>query len=696
LAEGNEPDAAHEAGTGTSATSIDPHPSAVFISYASQDSNVATALVAALERQGVACWIAPRDVKAGALYADAIVRAISGAKALVLVLSRNAVASSHVGKEVERASSKKRPIIALRIDTAPLTPALEYFLGGSQWVEAPTGNMEAACVKLIEAIREPDGLAPGSIAAVTRGASTATASAPAPKSSRIRILLVVGLAVVAMALAALLADKLLLSKHSTLDQAAGSTPATTAPVTAAFNPPPHSIAVLPFANMSGDAKQDYFSDGISEELLNSLARLNGLQVVARTSSFSFKGQNVDVSTVAHKLNVGAVLEGSVRRAGNTVRITVQLINAVSGFHMWSQTYDRSLTDILKIQTEVATSVADHLEITLAGDEAAKIDAGGTKSPEAFEAYLRGMELLSNGDTDEKDFRAALAALDQAIALDPNFAQAHAKRASTLTDIAVFVAKQGEVARLREQALQAAERAVALAPALGEAHLALAEVRSYGLLDFTDAAPQFDRALVLSPGSAPVQRGFAGFAGQLGHFESAVNAAHRAVGLDPQNVDSYITLGQVLVQAHHYDEALAAFRAAAVLRPNAIFIKFMIANAMLASGQFEKARELCESTSIPPQSPGRHLLLALAYHGLGRQRDAEIEVAQFKAVHGDASLELASVYAQLGQTAAALEEMAKAWRQRDSAFQGLRVAWQFDPIRNEPQFKAIEAKLNFPP
>jgi TolB-like protein len=149
------------------------------------------------------------------------------------------------------------------------------------------------------------------------------------------------------------------TEHATPAVASKATPPLSASSTASavFAPPAHSIAVLPFVNMSGDAKQEYFSDGISEELLDALSRLNELQVAARTSSFSFKGQNVDVSTIAHKLNVGAILEGSVRRAGKTVRITVQLINAVSGFHMWSQTYDRNFTDILKVQTEVATSVA---------------------------------------------------------------------------------------------------------------------------------------------------------------------------------------------------------------------------------------------------------------------------------------------------------------------------------------------------
>src|SRR6266513_2028686 len=155
---------------------------AVFISYASQDAAVAAALVEALERQGIACWIAPRDVRAGALYADAIVRAISGAKAFVLVLSESAIASSHVSKEIERASSKKRPIIALRIDAAPLTPALEYFLSESQWVEAQGGNIDAAYVKLIDAIRDPVRTAPRNTPAVPLEVSAATARAAHPKS----------------------------------------------------------------------------------------------------------------------------------------------------------------------------------------------------------------------------------------------------------------------------------------------------------------------------------------------------------------------------------------------------------------------------------------------------------------------------------------------------------------------------------
>ena len=167
--------------------------------------------------------------------------------------------------------------------------------------------------------------------------------------------------VVCTALAYLVADRFWVSRHPGTPAGDTAARATTEPAAAAFNPPPHSVAVLPFVNMSGDKEQEYFSDGLTEELLNSLSRINALQVAARTSAFSFKGKDTDITTIAHKLNVGAVLEGSVRRSGHTIRITAQLINAVTGFHLWSETYDRDLGDVLKLQTEIATAVAGALE-----------------------------------------------------------------------------------------------------------------------------------------------------------------------------------------------------------------------------------------------------------------------------------------------------------------------------------------------
>src|SRR5207302_2017334 len=211
--------------------------------------------------------------------------------------------------------------------------------------------------------------------------------------------------VVAGALAYFGIDKFWFSKYQASPPTPPAAPASAAP--AAFAPPPHSIAVLPFVNMSGDKEQEYFSDGLSEELLNSLARINELQVAARTSSFYFKSKDADLATIAHKLNVASVLEGSVRRSGHKIRITAQLNNAVTGFHLWSQTYDRDLSDVLALQTEIANAVASALKVTLLGGVATKIEAGGTRNPAAFDAYLRAAKLDREGQND-KDLQAAIA------------------------------------------------------------------------------------------------------------------------------------------------------------------------------------------------------------------------------------------------------------------------------------------------
>jgi serine/threonine-protein kinase len=282
--------------------------------------------------------------------------------------------------------------------------------------------------------------------------------------------------------------------------------------------------------MSGDPTQDYFSDGVTEELLNSLSRLNELQVVARTSSFSFKGQNADILTIAHKLNVGTILEGSVRRAGNTVRITVQLINAASGFHIWSQTYDRNLTDILKVQTDVATSVAKELQIKLSGKDANQMEIGGTTNAQACDAYLRGLQRLPSADT-ENEFRGVLQAANSAVALDPNYAAALVLQVNALWGLYTRTGDSGERDRIRELARNAAERAVTLAPKFGEAHIALARIVRLGMyLDVGGALPEMGSAIALPPGNAAVQSYYGSCQGLLGQQEVALAAIRRAIAL----------------------------------------------------------------------------------------------------------------------------------------------------------------------
>jgi TolB-like protein/DNA-binding winged helix-turn-helix (wHTH) protein/Tfp pilus assembly protein PilF len=471
-------------------------------------------------------------------------------------------------------------------------------------------------------------------------------------------------------------------------------PANVAPARAvAFSPPPHSIAVLPFVNMSGDKEQDYFSDGLSEELLNDLARINELQVAARTSSFSFKGKDADIGTIARKLNVGAVLEGSVRRSGHTVRITAQLNNAVTGFHLWSETYDRDLGDVLKLQTEIASAVASALKVTLLRDVASEMTTGGTRNPAAYDAYLRSAsaywQVISASDNE-----SVRAGYQEAVRLDPNFALAHAGWSLALGACAELFAHGPAVGDFYRQARAQALKAVALAPELAEGHLALAVVYERSL-DFTRASDEFQRAMTLAPGNARVLRDYGQFAAQMGRTNAGIAAARRAAALDPLNVESYGFLSGTLLSARRYDEALAAYQHGLSLRPrNPAWAGASGPGIYYARGDFEKTRAVCEGVGEAVKD--FQDCLALAYHKLGRQADAETALARFKALEGDAgAYGYAMIYAQWGNTPKALEWLETALQLRDPQLINLKTDLLLDPLRQEPRFQAIERALKFP-
>jgi serine/threonine-protein kinase len=524
----------------------------------------------------------------------------------------------------------------------------------------------------------------------------------APGGRRRAVLVSAGIATLAgLGFAYLALDKLWISGrsfvgHQVASEAHTANPhAATTPVS--FNPPPHSIAVLPFVNMSGDKEQDYFSDGLSEELLDDLSRINELQVAARTSSFSFKGKDADIGTIARKLNVGSVLEGSVRRSGHTVRITAQLNDAVTGFHLWSQTYDRDLGDVLKLQTEIASAVASALRVTLLRDVATDMEVGGTRNPAAYDAYLRSAsaywQVVSVSDNE-----SVRAGYEEAVRLDPNFALAYAGWSLALGAYAELFAHGTAVGDFHRQARAQALKAVALAPELAEGHLALAVVYQRSL-DFTRASDEFQRAMTLAPGNARVLRDYGQFAVYMGRTDAGIAAARRAVALDPLSVESYGHLSGVLRSARRYDEALAAYQDGLSLRPKDP--AFPVADGQFiyyALGDFEKMRAVCEGVGEAGEvgEVGEQGCLALAYHKLGRQADAETALTRIKALEGDdGAHRYATIYAQWGNTPKALEWLETALRLRDPQLINLKTEPLLDPLRNEPRFKAIERALKFP-
>ncbi len=496
------------------------------------------------------------------------------------------------------------------------------------------------------------------------------------------------MALMAVALTYFIVDKFWLSKRITQVAVASTAPVKGAPAT--FAPPPHSIAVLPFVNMSGDKEQEYFSEGLTEEVLNSLARLNELQVAARTSSFSFQGEHPDIATVAHKLNVGAVLEGSVRRAGHTVRITTQLVNGITGFHLWSQTYDRDLGDVLKLQTEIADAVASALKVTLLGDVAAKIELGGTRNPEAFDAYLRATKAYYERQ-DVKELHGAVALYTESIRLDPNYALAYADRSLALATFARNWAKGTAVRASRDKAQADANKAIVLAPELAEAHLALASVFEDSL-EFTSASPEYERARALAPGNARVLGDYGQFAVAMGHTESGLLAAHRAVELDPLNPNVHTALGRSLLIARRYEESILAMKNAKVLAPNDGHVNALLGLAYYYSGNLQSARAACEEST---DELNKGFCLAMVYEKLGRHADAESVFANLRGRWGeDFSVFYGMIYAVWGDNARALDCLETAMGHRDAYLVAVKTA-PLGSLRKEPRFQAIEKALKFP-
>ena len=468
-----------------------------------------------------------------------------------------------------------------------------------------------------------------------------------------------------------------------------ASPTNVAPSAITFAPPPHSVAVLPFVNLSGDKQQEYFSDGLTEELLNSLSRINELQVAGRTSSFYFKGEHVDLATIAHKLNVASVLEGSVRRSAHTVRVSAQLISAETGFHLWSETYDRDLGDVLKLQTEIANAVASALKITLLGDTAARIELGGTRNPAAFDAYLRGAKAQTNYRSSE-DLQSVIAAYTEAIRLASDYALAFAGRSLALT-YSTFSAGSDR-ARVFTAARADAQTAIALAPTMTEGHIALATFFA-GTLDFSQAMAEYERALILGPGNARALQPAGTFLALMGRTDTGIATARRVVVIDPLNPLTHFSLGAALFYARRYEEAVAAFGQVVSLDPDAPRGYCWRGFAYLSLGDAERARESC---AVRPEGWLNQSCLALANDALGRRADAETALARLKALKGDgAAYEYAAIYAQWGDTGEALNWLETALCLRDPFLVALKTDPRIDPLRKEPRFQAIERALKFP-
>jgi TolB-like protein len=677
---------------------------AVFLSYASQDAPAAERLCNALRGAGVEVWFDQSELRGGDTWDQSIRKQIKGCSLFVPMISANTQSreEGYFRREwrlaVERAgdmAGDRAFLLPVVIDgTSDSEARVPEKFREVQWTRLPQGANTDAFVEHVhwllsgELSREPSGTAP----VAARVSAGPTIPKPVAASWRSKAALLATIAIVVLALGYLVANRWVFSKHGTDVAAVPGSAAQSSPATG-FNPPPHSIAVLPFADMSEKKDQEYFSDGLTEELLNALSDINGLQVAARTSAFSFKGTNTDIATVARKLNVGAVLEGSVRRSSHTIRVTAQLINAVTGFHLWSKTYDRDSGDVLKLQTDIATSVANALQVTLLGDTASRIELGGTSNPAAFDAYLRGVKLLRLAAAiTPMQCETPMQAFSDAIALDDKFALAYASRAFAIDECSGN--SRGWLQQPKEQAARAdAERAIELAPGLAEGFLALSRIEQNSL-DFESADHACARALALGPGNVQVLYECSLLSAYLGHADAAISNARRAVALDPLNPLSHRALGDTLRYTRHYGDAIAAYQASIAADPeHSADAGARRGVTYFLAGDLPSALSSCEAN---PDTFRNEICRAVVYHRIGRHGDAAAVLASITKSSGDAAAyQYAEIFAQWGDHNTALDWLEKAVQLRDPGLVYTKTDPLLDPLRKEPRFQAIERQLKFP-
>ncbi|HEV3244020.1 MAG TPA: tetratricopeptide repeat protein [Chthoniobacterales bacterium] len=449
-----------------------------------------------------------------------------------------------------------------------------------------------------------------------------------------------------------------------------------------------SIAVLPLLNESGDSKDEYFSDGLSEELIAALAQIKDLKVIGRSSSFRFKDRKEETRTIGEKLGVTTLLEGTVRKQGERVRIVAELINAADGIELWTRTFDRELKDIFAVQQEIAAAVASSLKVTLLGSDERSSTKPATGNTEAHNAYLLGHYHRQRGNLE--DYRKAVGYFDEAIRRDPDYALAYAERSEAFTLIGDF---SGHGKTEWPKARNDAEKAVAIAPALAEAHAALGWVRFFVEWEFAEGLGELRRAKELSPANPTANDLLARVTIYLGELDKAEKQARQAVELDPLAFAAQHNLARALWFEGKLDEADAIARKAAELQPAAAASHRW--QVLVAVQRGDGGMALREAQLEP--DPGYHRFeLALAQHARGDRAAADAALSDLIANGRDQlAYQIGEVYAVRGEKDKAFEWLQISFDTHDTGTLGLLGDPLLRDLRPDPRYKSLLAKLRLP-
>jgi TolB-like protein len=634
----------------------------VFLSYARADRARIAVLAAALEKRGVTVWW-DAHINAGAAFAKTIEAELEKADAVVVAWSQASLGSDWVHDEAGRGRDMQKLVpISLDGTEAPLGFRQYHVTNFAGW----NGNDRAPEIEQllrgIVAAGDPEKSTP-------RKADTLSTPTALEASNRRSVLLAGGGAVV-VAVSGFAAWQFS-QKNADVKN--------------------NSVAVLPFKNLSGDPAQDYFSDGLAEEVRSTLARNNLLQVIAPASSARFRESKDDAKTIAAKLGVAFLLGGSVRRSGNVVRIAADLIDGKTGFSSWAQSFDRPMLDIFAVQSEIATTVVRALSAKMQNADGVAKSAGGTNNVAAFDAYLRGRALYDAAGNEEEE-KAALARFDAAIALDPQYAAAHAARSRSLAAIANGYAKPDELALTYAKSIAAAERASTLAPDSADSQSALAYAILNGRLNVIQARAPFEKSNQLGKGEASVMARFARYCSAVGRKAEATTAIQRAMILDPLNPQILRAAGAIRFAARDYSAAISLTRKALGLNPKLSSAHAIIGDSLMLSGEMKSARIAYNSE---PNDLFKLQGLAILEFKENKKTQAKKAMATLTATIGNSGLyQQAQVLAQWQELDSAIETLTRAYNFGDSGLLFARNDPFLDPLRARRQFATILKKIGF--
>ena len=628
----------------------------IFVSYKAEDRQRIAPLVQALEMDGLSVWW-DAHIGGGDEWRQTILRNLEAAKCVIVVWSKRSVGPNgkFVRDEAGRAL-KRNTYLPVRIDK--VDPPLGF--GEMQALDL-TGwkgdTSDSRYLALVSALRRR-GLKP-------KPAQGGTAD----REGFDRRTLIAGTSI---ALAA----------------AAGGTWLFIRPATAKSD----SIAVLPFANLSGDPSQAYFSDGIAEELRSDLSQIPGLKVVARTSSEAVR--NADAVTAAAKLHVGDILTGSVRRSPQMLRISAQLVDGKDGTERWSDVYDRPIGDSLNIQSEIAQKVADALRLRIGSVDTDFRARGGTDNPRAQDLHLRAQATRRDNDS-EAGIRAALSLEEAALVEDPRYGDAMTGKAGELGALgSTFAGSASDAETLMQQAQIAAQTAVALAPLSSAAHAALGG-QYFWTFQFATALREFEKVRSLSDRNGSDLINVAWYSALLRHFDIGLRLADEAVARDPLNPSVHQTRANILLYAGRVPEAEQAVQRAIQLSPNLWYTHLIYATILLHAGRLAEAQR--EVAKVDHASMSVIATQSIIAERLGDRNESDRLLKEMLNADmlGAAHYQVAQVYAQQNRSDDALAELDKAWAARDPGLAQMETDFTLDPIRKQPRFQAIVKRMNFP-